>query len=501
MESAAQFLERAGLSFGLPRERLEALCRLSEEAGTLGELLRHPEATDASLAAPHWLRLRRGLLRYRALRGAAAGLSVERLGALEIEAARFSARHGAGEAEPARLHQRLLARAGQCLKQGRLRFLAMAPHAALPPEIARFASHSESCADVPPHRWFAARRGVADRLLRLEIVCAPDDAAGHQDVEAPDRLALELERAAERAVVRAIDERCQDEVIEQAAEALCSLLSRPPLLEAVGGVACGRKEIRSCVSGGEHDGESAVFERADLAGVADWMKARRVERVALFVLTGTPGAPEIASRFAERTLSCEPARAAGLMKQARGQAGIMLEEAARVAARRLRDPLEGYADVPADELGLGEYLDCVDGEMLRSALEDVRAAVAWERAHRAHLPLAEATGAPSPIVRKLSDLKPGMELGGTVSNLTGFGAFVELGLPVQGLIHVSELADRFVRHPSEVVRVGQRLHARVLSVDLEKARISLSLRKDGTRRAARDKRQEALSKLETLFRK
>lgn len=501
MESAAQYLERAGVGFGLPRERLAALCHLSEETASFAELLEHPASVAASLGVSHWLRLRRILSRYRALRAAAAGLSLERLDVLEIEAARFAARHAAGDTARAHLHRALLVRAGRYLQQGRWRFTALVPHAELPPEIARFASHTERCADVPPHRWFAARRGVADRLLRMEILLAPGDAAQGEEDPAPPGLALELDRAAEQAVARAIGERCQDEIIERAAEALRSLLSRPPLAEPAGGVACNRKEIRCCVLGGGHDGESAVFGRSDVAGVANWMKARQAGRVALFVLAGTPGTTEIAARWAELALPCEPARAAGLMKQARRQNGTILAEAARVAARRLRDPLDGFADLPADELGLGEYLDCVDGEMLRQALEDVRAAVAWERARRASLPLAEAGGPPNPSVRELADLKPGMELAGMVSNLTGFGAFVELGLPVQGLIHISELADRFVRHPSEVLRVGQRLHARVLSVALDKARISLTLRENDPRRAAREKRQEALSNLEKLFRK
>ena len=77
-------------------------------------------------------------------------------------------------------------------------------------------------------------------------------------------------------------------------------------------------------------------------------------------------------------------------------------------------------------------------------------------------------------VTELSDLKPGMTLEGVVTNVTHFGAFVDVGVHQDGLVHVSQLADRFVKDPAEVVRAGQRLTVRVLEVDLERRRISLT---------------------------
>ncbi len=79
-------------------------------------------------------------------------------------------------------------------------------------------------------------------------------------------------------------------------------------------------------------------------------------------------------------------------------------------------------------------------------------------------------------VRKLADLTPGMKLPGIVTNVVDFGAFVDIGVHQDGLVHVSQLADRFVEHPSKVVKVGQRVVATVLDVDVERNRISLSLR-------------------------
>ncbi len=79
-------------------------------------------------------------------------------------------------------------------------------------------------------------------------------------------------------------------------------------------------------------------------------------------------------------------------------------------------------------------------------------------------------------VREMGDLKEGMELTGTVRNVVDFGAFVDIGVHQDGLVHVSQMADRFVRHPSEVVVVGDVVKVRVTAVDEGRGRISLSMR-------------------------
>jgi uncharacterized protein len=81
-------------------------------------------------------------------------------------------------------------------------------------------------------------------------------------------------------------------------------------------------------------------------------------------------------------------------------------------------------------------------------------------------------------VHEVSDLKLGMWLEGVVTNVTAFGAFVDVGVHQDGLVHVSQLADRFVSDPLEVVRPGQKIRVRVMDVDLERRRISLSARSD-----------------------
>ncbi len=82
-------------------------------------------------------------------------------------------------------------------------------------------------------------------------------------------------------------------------------------------------------------------------------------------------------------------------------------------------------------------------------------------------------------VEEISDLKVGMTLEGTVTNVAAFGAFVDIGVHQDGLVHVSQLADRFVKDPHEVVKAGDVVKVRVVEVDAKRKRIALTMRKDG----------------------
>ena len=81
-------------------------------------------------------------------------------------------------------------------------------------------------------------------------------------------------------------------------------------------------------------------------------------------------------------------------------------------------------------------------------------------------------------VETLKDLKPSMMLEGTVTNVTNFGAFVDIGVHQDGLVHVSALADKFVEDPHDVVKPGDIVKVKVLEVDLDRKRISLTMRMD-----------------------
>ena len=89
---------------------------------------------------------------------------------------------------------------------------------------------------------------------------------------------------------------------------------------------------------------------------------------------------------------------------------------------------------------------------------------------------------PQPNLRSdimdIKDLKPGMKITGTVRNVIDFGAFIDIGVHQDGLVHISEISDNYIRHPNEALKVGQVVTVTVIGVDLKKNRISLSMRKD-----------------------
>ena len=79
-------------------------------------------------------------------------------------------------------------------------------------------------------------------------------------------------------------------------------------------------------------------------------------------------------------------------------------------------------------------------------------------------------------IKSIQDLIPGMELPGIVTNITAFGAFVDVGLKQDGLVHISQLADRFIKEPTDVVSVNQHVKVKVLEVDAARKRIALSMK-------------------------
>jgi uncharacterized protein len=80
-------------------------------------------------------------------------------------------------------------------------------------------------------------------------------------------------------------------------------------------------------------------------------------------------------------------------------------------------------------------------------------------------------------VEKIEDVRPGMHLPGVVTNVTAFGAFVDIGVHQDGLVHISELSDRYVKNAADVVKVQQKVMVTVLDVDVKRKRISLSMKK------------------------
>jgi uncharacterized protein len=148
----------------------------------------------------------------------------------------------------------------------------------------------------------------------------------------------------------------------------------------------------------------------------------------------------------------------------------------RRIAERLQQPVEkliGNEQLPervnAADLATGEF-----GEL---TVRDVLAELARPgRDPRREFRTAKFTEA----VSELEQLHPGMVLEGVVTNVTKFGAFVDIGVHQDGLVHISQLADRFVRDPSEVVSAGDIVRVTVVEVDVQRRRIALSCRSQGS---------------------
>ena len=137
----------------------------------------------------------------------------------------------------------------------------------------------------------------------------------------------------------------------------------------------------------------------------------------------------------------------------------MNRESFKAAARMVKDPAK-----KAEELGIGE-------PTLRDILQELE--------KPARDPREEM---PAPVLRSdvlsMEDLKPGLKLKGTVRNIVDFGAFVDIGVHQDGLVHISKMSRKYIKHPLEVVRVGDVVEVTVLGVDAAKKRISLSMVED-----------------------
>lgn len=132
--------------------------------------------------------------------------------------------------------------------------------------------------------------------------------------------------------------------------------------------------------------------------------------------------------------------------------------------------LVGNASV-VDAIDIGQYVDDTVGELtLRDIVDELKKPGRDPRDTFEPPQFRDDVTVPE-------DLEPGMELEGVVTNVTDFGAFVDIGVHQDGLVHISQLADRFVKSPSDVVKAGDRIKVRVLEVDLERRRISLTAKK------------------------
>jgi len=160
-----------------------------------------------------------------------------------------------------------------------------------------------------------------------------------------------------------------------------------------------------------------------------------------------------------------------LVKQMAKDVGCEVDDLLRNDARRKEINLTRYVDA---EIGLPTLQDIM-AELARPGRDPRKAFEAFS--------FAEG-------IEKPTDLTEGLKLPGIVTNVTAFGAFVDIGVHQDGLVHISQLADQFVKDPAEVVKVGQKVQVTVMEVDLSRNRISLSMKSDpGQRPPAREQQR------------
>ena len=149
-------------------------------------------------------------------------------------------------------------------------------------------------------------------------------------------------------------------------------------------------------------------------------------------------------------------------------------------ARRLQDPLAELVKIDPKAVGVGQYQHDMPQKRLDETLGIGEPTLNDIVAELCKPGRDVRDSLPKPLLRSdvmsLEDLKPGMELTGTVRNVIDFGAFVDLGVHQDGLVHVSQISDKFIKHPSEVLKVGDIVRVKVLSVDTAKKRIALTMK-------------------------
>ena len=181
-----------------------------------------------------------------------------------------------------------------------------------------------------------------------------------------------------------------------------------------------------------------------------------------------PKAYEQCAGFLRITDGDNPLDATGVHPESYAATGQLLERLgcslADVSERRAQDLAKKVSDYKklAKELGVGEMT-------LRDIVKELEKPARDPREDM-----------PKPILRsdvlEMKDLTPGMTLKGTVRNVIDFGAFVDIGVHQDGLVHISQMCDKFIKHPLEVVSVGDIVEVKVMSVDLKKQRIQLTMK-------------------------
>ncbi len=412
-------------------------------------------------------------------------------------------------------------------------------------EFAGVVSARNSLLEMPGYKWLAARRGERAGILEIEF----DLPWKTLEAQTEARLSLLGLAAEKRGAKSIVDElisidlettllqtlltNAEKEALISARSAYLGLLNTPPLQA--------NKAISVFVDSGDKPTGVAILDRrGDIitnieipsgddhrAAIAKVIAEHDPDAAVLPI----QGSDQGRFKVVEEALGALPTQRVHDIALAEACKNLSLSRAsasAVVLARRTLKPGREWGRVDPLSLRLGEYTRELDPDLMRDILSEARALSSWDRRNRNKTTSRKAKGRLStlssgkrlnPFLKSMRDLKPGMSVDGIITNLTRFGAFVNIGLPTEGMIHVSQLSLEFVEDPSQVVRIGEQVKARVLEVVPEKQRIALSLKpapeslrhdlqsasspaetKKMTRQAPKS-RSAALADLDALFKK
>ena len=395
----------------------------------------------------------------------------------------------------------------QALRRGTLKVRLKADH----PEVKQFeefARRTETLSDLPLHRWQAIRRGQRAGALTFEFDLPVSSIKGHLSGILP-RLGT---RAAERDMddvvdemvlsvlsgylIGILDERAEEEAIRSAVVQYHKLLTAAPLAEGrIGALAISGDGTRV---GAIVVSEGDIPELQEVVDTTDEGWDDRIESI--FSVAGVEQIAVPVSTPAAEVLSAlkgklgEEYELFSVRVAALAEARRMLTEpplslprevaSALVLARRALQPADEWERLDPVAIGLADYQQDLNEERLREGMLETLGLFQLDRASGAFVPpapkpsarAASSSGRLNPLVKGLVDLRAGMVLDGVITNITRFGAFVNIGLSEEGMIHISELSNEYVQSPSDVVSIGDRVQARVLDVEPSKRRIALSLK-------------------------
>ncbi len=394
------------------------------------------------------------------------------------------------------------------------------------PEAATFDPYlrlDESLGELAPHRWLAIRRGeragvltvelqIPEESLLEEVKVAQKQLGENAASRTPESLVQELILDDLRPwLLRTLDHEAQTGAIRSATEALALLniavaavltealagLLRSPSVQArqLAGVYFSRPKGPVAAAVVDREGDLVahkVVKGDNPAWVERVLELLQEQGVSTIVVPTSSPANEMLAELEERlqaaSLQVVKVRSAALAeaRQPLCNPPLRLSPAvasATVLARRALDPLKEWSLVDPVAIGVAEYQNDLDQDQLRAALSETAELCRLERRRgkRVYMGGAVPRGSAAmarlnPLVKSLADLRAGMTVHGVVTNISHFGAFVNIGLPQEALVHISELSDRFVANPNEVVSIGQQVTAHVLAVDPGRGRISLSLK-------------------------